>query len=617
MMKWKKLIAAIMAATMAIVLCMPAMAASVDEAIIDTSAKGSITIYKYDETSAREDKVFNDSYVATGEQNADAENLYADYAIEGVEFTYLKIADIATYSTVVDSAGNASVQLVYGVSSNSYNVFASLGLDVAQAIKVDTTAGIYYFTSDALIDFLAKANEQTPVATKNALENFVKTNSGTAMALTDAKGKTSAKELNVGLYLIVETAVPENVTTTTAPFLVSIPMTDLVGDNWIYDVTVYPKNLTGKPVIKKEVAEVTSARVPGEYSTAVSSSMGDTVAYRITSTLPMISSEATYLTEYTFTDVLDAGISYVQNDITLTWFDESGNEMAKWSELNRYFRVSYTGNQMTVTMTEAGLSHINPAYSGYTLVIDYTATVDSNGEVVLGDEGNGNAVTLKWRRTSMNYSDTMTAGNEYNTADGRIQAPAVYTYGIELTKLFSDANGDASAVKFVLYNQTDGYYLTANKAADGLYYVTGKVNSTKEEATVFSPAADGVLNIYGLEADVYIATELETDDGYTLLKNHIQICLNADRHERVCSAEMCSHDKHGFLTASATVNGNAVTMEKRGESVNAVAPLTVINERGYEVPATGDSGTFFLPMIGILGACCLAIATFSMKKENA
>lgn len=617
MTKWKKIITLIMAAAMSVVLCVPAMAASVDEATIDTSAKGSIAIYKYDETSAREDKVFNDSYVSTGEKNTGAEDLYADYAIEGVEFTYLKIADIATYSTVVDTAGNASVQMVYGVSSNSYNVFASLGLDVSQAVKVDAAAGIYYFTSDALIDFLAAANAQTPVAAKNTLENFVRTNSGTAMALTDANGKTVAENLSVGLYLIVETAVPEDVTTTTAPFLVSIPMTDLRGDYWIYDVTVYPKNLTGMPTIKKEVAEVTSAAVPGQYSTAVSASMGDTVAYRITSVLPIISSEATYLTEYTFTDVLDAGISYVQNDITLTWYDESGNEVTKWAELNRYFCVSYTGNQMMVAMTEAGLKHVNPDFSGYTLVVDYTATVDSNGEVVLGDEGNGNAVTLEWRRTSMNYSDTLTAGNEYDTDEGITQAPAVYTYGVELTKVFSDANGDASAVKFVMYNQTDGYYLTAAKASDGLYYITGKVNSTKEEATVFSPAPDGVLNIYGLEADTYIVTELETDGGYTLLKDDIQIGLNVERYEVICSMEECSHDKHEFLTASATVNGDAVTMEKRGESVNAVAPLTVINERGYEVPATGDTGTFFLPLIGILGACCLAIATFSIKKENA
>lgn len=395
--KLKKMIALMMTVLMMVCCGLAAVAAPVEDATINTTAKGSITIYKYDESAAREDQVFNDSYVSVGEVNTDAEDLYADYAMEGVGFTYLKIADISTYSTVVDSAGNASVQLVYGLKQSTYTVFAQLGLDVKEAVKVDTAAGVYYFTSDALIRFLANANMTMPVTTKNALENFVEANAGTEMALTSASGKTVADDLPVGLYLLVETAVPEQVTVTTAPFLVSVPMTDHTGDDWIYDITVYPKNLTGEPEIKKEVAEVTSAAVQGDYSTAVSASMGDVVAYRITSVLPMITSEATHLTEYTFVDTLEAGLGYVQNDVLLTWYDETGNQIAKWAELNQYFTVTYQENEMTISMTEAGFKQINPdnadqatGFSGCTLVIDYKATVDSNAEVILGDRGNGN-----------------------------------------------------------------------------------------------------------------------------------------------------------------------------------------------------------------------------------
>ena len=43
---------------------------------------------------------------------------------------------------------------------------------------------------------------------------------------------------------MIETSTPDKVTTPAAPFLVSIPMTTVNGDNWLYDVHVYPKNKT-------------------------------------------------------------------------------------------------------------------------------------------------------------------------------------------------------------------------------------------------------------------------------------------------------------------------------------------------------------------------------------
>ena len=391
----------------------------------------------------------------------------------------------------------------------------------------------------------------------------------------------------------------------------------------MYDITVYPKNLTGKPEIRKEVSEVTSAPVRGEYSTAVSASMGDEVAYRITSIMPVITSEATHLTKYTFVDMLESGISYVPGQISLTWYDESGNQLAKWAELNQYFTVDYRGNQMTVEMTEAGLSLINPknsdvsrGFSGCTLVIDYLATVDSGEEVILGDAGNGNQVTLEWRRSSMEYTDTLTAGENDAVRTNGGKAPAVYTYGIELTKMFSDGNGDASQVQFIVFNETDGYYITAQDAGQGQYYVTGKVGALEKDATVFHPASDGVLKIYGLESDFYRVTELQTDGGYTLLKEDIRIHIGNDRTEEICAAQECNHMNHEFLTAHATVNDGSVTMKSHGESHNAIVPLTVINERGYEVPATGDRGTFFMPLAGVVGACGLIGTSVILKKQR-
>ncbi|MCL2464051.1 MAG: SpaH/EbpB family LPXTG-anchored major pilin [Micrococcales bacterium] len=66
---------------------------------------------------------------------------------------------------------------------------------------------------------------------------------GTALkGQTDANGQVTFSSLPLGLYLIEETAAPAG-TTPSAPFLVTVPMTDPVNLNaWMYAINVYPKN---------------------------------------------------------------------------------------------------------------------------------------------------------------------------------------------------------------------------------------------------------------------------------------------------------------------------------------------------------------------------------------
>jgi lysophospholipase L1-like esterase len=49
------------------------------------------------------------------------------------------------------------------------------------------------------------------------------------MALTNAYGMTSAEDLELGLYLCMETKVPEMVASSCNPFLLSLPMTNISG----------------------------------------------------------------------------------------------------------------------------------------------------------------------------------------------------------------------------------------------------------------------------------------------------------------------------------------------------------------------------------------------------
>jgi fimbrial isopeptide formation D2 family protein/LPXTG-motif cell wall-anchored protein len=456
---------------------------------------------------------------------------------------------------------------------------------------------------------------------------------GTAMPETDGNGKSSVDGLELGLYLFVETKVPENVVDTTAPFLVSLPMTSTDGTGWNYDLTVYPKNETGNPTLEKTVREdkndtgknngSTDDMTDGYAHTATASD-GDTVDYQIISTLPTITSPATALTTYTFVDTLSKGIQYSKNDVQIEFFTDVActNKVATWTEADGKFSVTYTdydstnGSTMTISMTADGLSEINSAttvydsttsnlrgYSNLTMRITYSCKVGSDAAVVCGDNGNPNEVTLTWKRTNTDYYDTLNDDCH------------VYTYGIDLTKEFSDNAGNFSNVKFLLKNDTDNYYVQAElNQAEGIYYVTG--HTTKEaEATLFSPMSGevnhGKILVKGLEDDGYTIIEVATDSGYVLLSENISVEITSAESAKVC--DTCGK---ALLTATAKVNDNAVEMTSDNESASAIVPLTVTNTKGFDLPKTGGTGSKLFYALGILAMITAGATTVAVLRKK-
>ncbi|MGM9585814.1 MAG: SpaH/EbpB family LPXTG-anchored major pilin, partial [Faecousia sp.] len=594
----------------------------------DTAAKGSLTIYKVDLTNAEKDGVWDSSYVSTGVYDQTVNDTLNSYALKDVEFTYLRVADVVQFTeSTADGADFDHVETLYGISKTAgAELLSALGLanGANRYEKADSSdklsASNYYYQSHVLTSALKSALEANATTVKNALEAYITANGGTAMPLTDTYGKTKAENLDLGLYLVVETKVPEMVTSTCNPFFISLPMTSGDGNGWIYDVTVYPKNLTGDPTLDKTLRESKddtgkhngTAGITDGYAAAGTASDGDIVDYQIISSLPSITSASTYLTAYTFADTLSKGITYNKNDVVLEFFTDAActDSIAKWTETDGKFTVTYstvdTGeSKMVIEMTAEGLKEINTSkavyaesamvnsgYSDCTLRITYAATVSSSADVVYGANGNPNEVVLTWKRTSQDSYDTLK------------DAAKVYTYGLELTKVFSDGKGDFSKVQFVMQNKTDGYYLKAKlDETAGIYYVTDHV-ADKKDATRFVPISGdgkGKIIVKGLEDDEYIITEIKTADGYTLLKNAITVVIT-----------------HENDSAAATVDGNQVNMLTDNGSANALAPLSVVNTSGFDLPATGDRGVWIYGLAGILlmagSAACIVITTRKKSK---
>ena len=202
-------------------------------------------------------------------------------------------------------------------------------------------------------------------------------------------------------------------------------------------------------------------------------------------------------------------------------------------------------------------------------------------------------MVLTWKRTNTSYYDTLQ------------DCCHLYTYGVDVLKQFSDGKGDLTNVSFLLHNDTDDVYIIAEQR-NGMYYVKGFTDK-KADATTLVPNDSGHIIVNGLEDDTYTLTEIATDKGYVLLKDGVEIVIAAAESENAC--ETCGVK---LLTASGSVNGDAVDLE----SGNAIVPLTVINNPGFDLPKTGGYGTW---MFTVGGCMLLGVAAFIVvrgRKHN-
>lgn len=647
-----------------------------DSDTIDMTKTATLEIHKYDEVAARMAGVDVSSLkTADGEDDADVESAMAKYALKGVQFTYLKVGDIITDTDEAEAGANASVGVVYSVESDLMNI---LGLQTKDAKKTVTSGNQtkYCFSSTQINEALAEKLETSYLATKDALEDYIQSGNhrGTALEDTDTSGETSKSGLELGLYLIIETEVPEEVICTTDPFFVSLPMTDATGDYWIqddagnYKVTVYPKNQTDVPTINKVVRQVKNdANDTENFEDITTASEGDRLEYRIASKVPVVTTDASNYTAWTYEDLAASGITYDQKaGVTIKFYDteeeatdkdavanvtwafgtqvvtKTAYDAADTADRNKimaYVDYAADGSGMSVILTPAGLEAVNSdtdtvdqntttsnsQYQGKYLTVCYSASVDSSADTILGDAGNINDVSLTYKRTNADYYEII-----------RDKAN-VYTYGIDLTKTFSEIlekGHSAKEVQFILKNNTNGQYVVAvpvkdssGKTVDGQYYVTDSIDATTEaDGTVFSPGENGKLLISGLEADEYILTEIRTVDGYSLLKDDIIIDIDSTVDSITPSkATRTGIDNPNAEViyvnedrASATVDAENADMTDGTLSTNEYVAVDVINTKNFLLPKTGGLGTLLFSVIAAGG--CLAgigvVKSGSNKKDE-
>ena len=190
MKKFKKLLAGLLTGAMLLGSMSVSAFAADKTPVIDTTKTGSITIHKYTEGTAT-------GTAASGKEDASQVPSGA-VPIKDVGFTIYKVQDAA--------------KLANYYSTNPESLPAVSEYCTGSGKNVQLKAGV----------------------ADNKVGDEVK---------TDVNGVAEFKNLALGLYLVVETTSPAIVTGPCDPFLISVPMTT-DGDDWLYNVHVYPKNST-------------------------------------------------------------------------------------------------------------------------------------------------------------------------------------------------------------------------------------------------------------------------------------------------------------------------------------------------------------------------------------
>ena len=558
----KKFAAAALAAA-TVMSSMSVMAFAADAETGTTEEKGSVTITKYMSTSGTGATLSTENYTGaapTGEEYK---------LLKNVEFAYVKVGERVQVDTATSDSSQTEIQ--YTVTDE--NFLDAIGIEKAEVNK--------NFTQKTLNEKVSSSANKTKVI------NFVNTYKGANKESTNENGTASFTELDLNaLYVFAETDATNaalasdgskvNVTKVSVPFLVSLPFTGSDGTT-VTNLNVYPKNSTGEDSIDKKIVEGETEKV------TTAANIGDTVNYKVAYSVPVTENG---LESLIITDTMSKGLTFNESSDSVTVYNgETKVDSKNYSIVNH--GDSQTGEQIiTITFTSEYCQSL-ATDSTQEFTITYTATL--NEKAVLGQTGNTNKVQLKY---------TNKGEKEKTISPDKDKEVKVFTYGIDLTKQ-GEGGAKLSGVEFKLTDGTNE--INVLKSGDAYY----PSNETKASSTVTTDN-NGEIHIRGLKPGTYKLTETKTNAGYVLLKNPVEI--------KITPSSKAEEAAKGVVTAY--VGTKEVTMTDDNGSATAKVPLTVVNSKGFNLPATGGRGIALFTIAGIAIVAAAGSLLFMRKRSK-
>lgn len=522
---------------------------------------GSVTITKHMGDTTQET-------LKAGEYTGERPEEKEDKLLKNVEFAYVKVGERVQVDTATSDSSQTEIQ--YTVTDE--NFLDAIGIEKAEVNK--------NFTQKTLNEKVSSSANKTKVI------NFVNTYKGANKKSTDENGTASFTELDLNaLYVFAETDATNaalasdgskvNVTKVSVPFLVSLPFTGSDGTT-VTNLRVYPKNSTGNVDIDKKIDNVEETSVNDIKANA---NIGDIITYKVTYSVPVPENG---LTELKIVDTMDKGLTFTNNASNITVKDDKdGTGIEKELVYDKNYTVSLDATNTVVTVDFN--KYLNSLQKNSTEKFTITYKVRLNENAVLGQTGNKNKVHLEYKNDGEDKTN--------KTPD---KDTTVFTYGIDLTKK-GENGGALSGVEFKL---TEGEKEITVKKSENAYYPS---NGTGASSTVTTDE-QGKIYIRGLKPGTYQLKETKTNAGYVLLKEPVKIVITEDS------------TTPGKATAS--VGNKEVTMTDDNGSDTAIVPLTVVNSKGFDLPATGGRGIALFTIAGIAIVAAAGSLLFMRKRSK-
>lgn len=333
---------------------------------------------------------------------------------------------------------------------------------------------------------------------------------------------------------------------------------------------------------------------------------GDVLDYKLTAQVPTLT-DYDNLTAFKMSDTLEkqefdpASVEIAIDGVTIT--------RGKDTDSNKF----YIGQTLLATLTPVGYAN---GESSFTLTFEPSALEAYEGEKVI--------VTYSARLTTdavkVNVNDAELVWSNNGSDSSLTDSTEVYTYGIELTKTFSDATVSADEIDDVTFR-----LYRVNGQNEELLYFTGSAGSyilMSDSDGTGSVTEDLKLNtttrkltVVGLDDDeTYILKETDTADGYNLIDENVTINLEAQADP---NAMLLDENKTSVKLGSNNLTVSFVNNTDTTETAIASVAFELYNQKGFTLPKTGDAGTWALTVSGILLiASGVVLVVVSRRKKS-
>ena len=549
--------AALAAATVMSSMSVMAFAADAGEA-----TTGSVTITKYMSDTGVGNTLLPEDYTGDKPTGKDTDLL------QNVEFAYVEVGERVQVDTAASNSSQTEIKYnvtndkflnAIGITKNADNNYTQTELN--NAIKVKKTETIAFVKGNA-----TDTNKKSTVATSGEVKfDNLSLHKLYVFAETDATKAALASDKNKKV----------NVTKVSVPFLVSLPFTGKDGKT-VTDLKVYPKNSTGTDSIDKKIVE------NGIEKDTTVANIGDTINYKVTYSIPVGENG---LESLVVTDTMSKGLTFDTNNIEV----KNGDAVV---DVDNYTVNSNTNENgittITITFKEEYCKSL-ASESTQNFTITYTATL--NDQAVLGQSGNTNDVFVTYRNTGDVDRDTH---HKITTK--------VFTYGINLLKK-GEGVDKLVGVKFKLTDGNDNVVSVEKKGKNTFYTPGGDSNEVET-------GADGRIYIRGLKPGTYKLTETKTNAGYVLLKNSVVI--------EITQNDATTGDAKAIVGEGADKKDDVTMNPDQNNTTSATAevPLTVVNSKGFDLPATGGRGIALFTIAGIAIVAAAGSLLFMRKRSK-